>query len=277
MKGSYSYAEPGTTEPTLADRYDSADPVTWNGAQVYPLHSEGLGGSPTTVRLTLRSAAPRPGVRSLGIGLAVERGHVLLEGRRLRGVDVWSDAMSGGIELQVCPAETDAAITLTPVWVDDTEATVSWTGNYGMLIARESAMTVLHCSTGVGPPDFGELVLELTIGSTSPSPALPTDASRYQNALYELGVAMQSRGDEEQACQLWTQAAEFGHPGAAYDLGVFRYRRGDFTEAEHWWRTAATQGDPRAMAGLAELLNRRGNPDEARAWRAASTADDRSS
>ncbi|MGV9838076.1 hypothetical protein ACWDUL_28285 [Nocardia niigatensis] len=273
MKGLYTYAESATTAPSLADRYDSADPVNWNGAQVYPLHSEVVGGSPTTVRLALRSAAPLPGVHSLGIGLAVDRGDVLLDGRWLRGVDVWSDAMAGGIELEVCPAEDDAAITLTPVWVDDSGDTLSWAGNYGLLITREPGMTVLHCSTGVGPPDFGELVVELTTAISPPPPAPAADASRYQNALYELGVAMQSRGDDEQACQLWTQAAEFGHPAAAYDLGVFRYRRGDFTEAERWWRTAATHGDTRAMAGLAELLNRRGNSGEAGFWRAAGAAE----
>ncbi|MEC3956389.1 hypothetical protein VMT65_25355 [Nocardia sp. CDC153] len=273
MKGSYSYAEPAATAPPLADRYDSAEPVTWNGAQVYPLHSEAIGVSPTTVRLTLRTAAPRPGVRSLGIGLGVDRGDVLLGGRRLRGVDVWSDAMTGGIDLEICPTGADAAITLTPVWVDESDATVSWSGNYGMLITREPTMTVLHCSTGVGPPDFGELVVELAVALTPPAPEPRAEASRYQNALYELGVAMQSRGDEDQACQLWTQAAEFGHLAAAYDLGVLRYRRGEFSEAEHWWRTAAEHGDARAMAGLAELLNRRGNTSEARVWRAASAAE----
>ncbi|MGW4354459.1 tetratricopeptide repeat protein [Nocardia sp. NPDC004582] len=275
MQGSYPYAEPATTVPSLADRYASADPVTWNGAQVYPLHSEALGDSPATVRLTLRTAVARAGVRSLGIGLAVDRGNVLLGGRQIRGVDVWSDAMDGGIDLEVCPTDTDAAITLTPVWVDDSGATVSWAGNYGMLITREPAMTVLHCSTGVGPPDFGELVVELTTARKPPRPDLPPDAGRYQNALYELGVAMQSRGDEEQACQLWAQAAEFGHVGAAYDLGVVRYRRGDYPEAEHWWRTAATHGDPRAMAGLAELLSRRGGPGEARVWRTSGATESR--
>ncbi|MEU1426360.1 hypothetical protein ABZ412_04685 [Nocardia sp. NPDC005746] len=275
MQGSYPYAEPATTVSSLADRYASADPVTWNGAQVYPLHSEALGDSSATVRLTLRTAVARAGVRSLGIGLAVDRGNVLLGGRQIRGVDVWSDAMDGGIDLEVCPTGIDAAITVTPVWVDDTGATVSWVGNYGMLITRERTVTVLHCSTGVGPPDFGELVVELTTARNPPRPDLPAEAGRYQNALYELGVAMQSRGDEEQACQLWAQAAEFGHVGAAYDLGVFRYRRGDYPAAEHWWRMAATHGDTRAMAGLAELLGRRASPGEAQVWRTAGATESR--
>ncbi|WP_405495362.1 tetratricopeptide repeat protein [Nocardia sp. NBC_00511] len=272
MTGSYTYAGAMTIEPTLADRYDSTEPVTWNGAQVYPLHSESIGACPATVTLNLRTTSPRSGVRGLGIGLSVERGHVLLGGRRLRGVDVWSDAMSGGIDLRIAPSGP-AAITLTPVWVDDTDTTVSWSGNYGMLITRERTGLVLHCSSGVGPPDFGELVVELSTALTPPPPEPPADAGRYQQALYDLAVAMHGRGDEGQACELWTQAATFGHLGACYDLGVIHFRRGNFTDAEYWWRSAATHGDARAMAGLAEALTRLGNHSEARVWRAASAAE----
>ncbi|MEV6279571.1 hypothetical protein [Nocardia sp. NPDC051832] len=92
--------------------------------------------------------------------------------------------------------------------------------------------------------------------------------SGMRGALYDLGVAMYSRGEEEQACGLWAQAAEAGHAAAAYDLGVVRFRSGDVGEAERWWRTAADRREPRAMAGLAELLDRQGNYAEARVWRA---------
>ncbi|WP_067708974.1 tetratricopeptide repeat protein [Nocardia yamanashiensis] len=272
MKGSYSYAEPVSTAPPLADCYSGVEPLTWNGAKVYPLHSAPIGLSPTTVSLNLRAVAPRRGVRSLGIGLAVDAGYVLLSGRQLMGVDVWSDAMTGGIDLQVCPT-ADAVITLTPVWVDDTGAVLSWSGNYGMLVTRESACTVLHCSTGVGPPDFGELVVELTTATTPPPPEPPAELGRYQGALYDLGVAMHGRGEVQQACELWRQAASFGHTGAAYDLGVVRFRQGEFAEAERYWRSAAHDGDVRAMAGLAAVLERRGNISEARVWRAAVAAE----
>ncbi|GAB4586298.1 tetratricopeptide repeat protein [Nocardia sp. IFM 10818] len=276
MQGSYPCAEWSTTELPLADRYDSAEPVTWNGAKVYPVHQVIVGLSPTTVTLNLRAAAPRRGVRSLGMGMGVEGGHVLLNGRQLTGVDVWTDAMTGGIELRVCPTESEAAISLTPVWVDDTDAVLSWSGNYGMLITRERSRTVLHCSTGVGPPDFTELVVELSTAPTPPDPIPAPEASRYSGALYELAVAMHGRGEEDQACELWSQAAAFGHLAAAYDLGVVRFRRGDLAEAERWWRTAADHGDVRAMAGLAEVLDRRGNVSEARVWRAALTAESHS-
>ncbi|MBL1079402.1 sel1 repeat family protein [Nocardia sp. 2] len=273
MTGRYQYVEWLEPEPTLADRYDSAEPVTWNGAKVYPMHSVRIGISPTTVMLRLRAAAPRHGVHGLGMGLAVDDGHVSFGGRQMRGVDAWSDAMSSGLELRVCPTGPEATITLTPVWVDHTDAVVSWAGNYGMLITRERTCTVLHCSTGVGPADFGELVVELSTELTPVEPEPDPEAGQYRDALYDLGVAMHNRGELEQACQLWSQAAGFGHLDAAYDLAVVRFRQGELAAAEHWWRTAADHGDVRAMAGLAAVLDQRGNSSEARVWRAASAAE----
>ncbi|ATL67847.1 tetratricopeptide repeat protein [Nocardia terpenica] len=248
---------------SLADRYDSADPIEWHGAAVYPMYSESLGTDPTLVTLRLLAADPPPELLGLGLGLSVLGGHVLLDDRRLRGVDVWIDAMADGITLQVSAAASEAAFTVTPVWMNIAGITESWTGNYGVLIDRAAhGHALLHCSSGVGAPDFTELVVEVSVASAA------TDESRYGGALYDLGVAMHGRGDVEQACALWTQAAGFGHAGAAYDLGVVRFRRGELFEAERWWRAAADHGDTRAMAGLAEVLERRGNPSEARVWRA---------
>ncbi|MBF6328221.1 tetratricopeptide repeat protein [Nocardia transvalensis] len=263
MTGPYPYVEQDESQRPLAERYVSADPVDWCGTAVYPMYCEPLGPDPTVVALWLRAAAPPEGLLGLGVGLSVLGGHVALQGRRLRGVDVWTDAMADGIELEVCAAGPDASFTLTPVWMDMRGTTESWTGNYGVVIERTpEGKPLLRCSTGVGPPDFGELVVEMTVT------AAPTDQSRYRGALYELGVAMHGRGDLEQACALWRQAADFGHAGAAYDLGVVRFRCGELREAERWWRAAADHGDVRAMAGLAEVLDRQGNPSEARVWRA---------
>lgn len=276
MNTSLSYASSTVTDRfdlapdlPLAALYDGAEPLTWNGASVYPVHTVALGVSPTTITLTLRAAGPRRGVHGLGIGLGIENGHVLLNGRQLRGVDVWTDAMAEGIELRICPASAAASASLTPVWVDEFGEIISWTGNYGMLVTREPTCAVLHCSTGVGPADFTELVVELRTAPTPPDPIPPADAGRYGRALYDLGVAMHGRGEDHQAHELWRQAADSGHAGAAYDLAVVLLRQGDLAEAERWWRTAADHGDTRAVAGLAEVLERRGNLAEARIWRAA--------
>lgn len=262
MTGPYSYDEQDIARGSLADRYGGAEPVRWDGRAVYPLYSEPLGADPTVLTLTLRRVAPPAGLVGVGIGVSVLSGHVALDGRRLRGVDVWTDAMSGGVDIELCGAGPDAGVTLSPVWMAGDGATVSGTGNYGVVVDRSGdGSPVLHCSTGIGAPDFGELVVGVAIR------AMPTDESRYSGALYDLGVAMHGRGDTDQACALWTQAAGLGHVGAAYDLGVARFRLGAFGEAEHWWRMAADQGDVRAMTGLAEVLDRRGSADEAQRWR----------
>lgn len=268
MTGPSPYGEQDDAWMPLAERYADAGPIRWRDHSVYPLYSEPLGPDPVVVTLRLRASAPPAGLLGLGIGLSVLGGHVALGDRRLRGVDVWSDAMASGIDLALHPAGPDAAFTLTPVWMDAGGVTESWTGNYGMLVDHTPrGRPVLRCSSGVGAPDFAELVVEVATA------AAPTDETRYRGALYDLGVALHGRGDLEQACVLWTQAADFGHPGAAYDLGVVSFRRGDLFEAERWWRAAADSGDVRAMAGLAEVLVRQGNWSEAQAWRAYAGQD----
>ncbi|MBH0779405.1 tetratricopeptide repeat protein [Nocardia bovistercoris] len=133
-------------------------------------------------------------------------------------------------------------------------------------IERETRREVEHEPRGQserdrrasGPPGPESEAAHPTAGGADPG---------FRSALYDLGVAMYARGDEEQACTLWEQAATAGHPTAAYDLGVVRYRRGDQAGAEHWWRTAADLSETRAMAGLSELLDRQGNHAEAQMWR----------
>lgn len=398
-------ARNSSEELPLAGRYQSAEPIVWHGSMVYPMYTEQVGPAPTTVTVTLLSAAPPAGLRGLGMGLSVVEGYVDLHGRSLAGVDAWSDALAAGVSFDVTPTAPGTLVTLTPVWVDEFGTQKSWVGNYGIVIEHQpDGRIVLWCSIGEGPPNFANLVVEVhtapavvtpnesipsapattpiatgTPSSQSPSSAGPptaptmpvsridvgpppnapssptgrppsnplsstngdpalngqaaqdtsarragtlftntqssrtaqpaTDTQRpaptpqvsdtrtapasrprssekyaadiprpeadseqsgdpgYRSALYDLGVAMQSRGEEEQACGLWTQAAEAGHAVAAYELGMVRYRRGDPVGAEHWWRAAADRREPRAMAGLAELLDQQGNHDEAVAWR----------
>ncbi|MEU7767462.1 hypothetical protein AB0B25_20310 [Nocardia sp. NPDC049190] len=393
-------------EPPLSARYQSADPIVWHGSMVYPMYTEQIGPSPTTVTVTLVSAAPPAGLRGLGMGLSVVDGYVDLHGRSLAGVDAWTDALAAGVSFAVTPTAPGTLVTLTPVWVDEFGTQKSWIGNYGIVVEhRTNGRVVLWCSIGEGPPNFANLVVEVHTAPTvvgpdmsvpttpatapiatstpstrsaasagpptaptmpvpridvnlqpavspppaSPSPAEPlattndhpptreqpakaprtrpsgtlfanapspqspqpavdirpatpspsaqisetpaapelvpqadnqpmaispqrqvgsdqTGDPGYRSALYDLGVAMHSRGEEEQACGLWAQAAEAGHAAAAYELGAVRLRRGELAGAVFWWRTAADRRDSRAMAGLAELLDQQGNHDEARIW-----------
>ncbi|WP_067842897.1 tetratricopeptide repeat protein [Nocardia lijiangensis] len=312
------HAQNSATDPPLAARYQSADPIRWNGSMVYPMYTERFGQATTQLSMTLLSAAPPAGLRGHGMGLSVIDGYVDLEGRKLESIDVWSDGFIRGTTVTLVPTGPDALFTLTPVWVDRSGVQRSWMGNYGILIEdTPDGRIALWCSVGEGPPNFANLVVGLAttaapvvdtpkepVAETITNTAMPTPPhgtasaapesaawpdddlgghlpqtergaeTGYRSALYDLGVAMFGRGEEEQACGLWAQAAQAGHPGAGYDLGVVLFRRGDLGGAEGWWRTAAELRDIRAMAGLAELLDRRGDHAEARMWRARA-ADER--
>ncbi|MFI7670578.1 tetratricopeptide repeat protein [Nocardia sp. NPDC049526] len=395
---SHWYAQNSPENLPLAARYRSADPITWNGSLIYPMYTEQVGSAPILVTMKLLSAAPPAGLRGHGIGLSVVDGHIGIDGRRLAGVDVWSDALADGVTFEVVPTDPGALFSLTPVWVDGFGAQKSWSGNYGILIEQPpTGRIILWCSVGEGPPNFANLVVEVETANlpagSAPTPAAPTPAAApptpqpaeprpdrsaqptpttqpqravsvaperprppepqptpadlemvrfpeslqttfarpelpaaeqttplqaartrlaepsvaeqvpvkqelaadtdhtplpeapkpgqsksqartndgdrgYRAALYDLGVAMFGRGEEEQACGLWAQAAEAGHAGAAYDLGVVLFNRGELGDAERWWRTAAERRESRAMTGLAELLERQGNHTEAEIWRA---------
>ncbi|MQY22172.1 SEL1-like repeat protein [Nocardia macrotermitis] len=261
MTGPYRSGELDVSRGSLADRYGGGEPVRWQGQEVEPMYCQALGADPTMLGLRLRRAAPPAGVIGVGIAVSVLSGYVALAGRRLRGVDVWTEAMAEGVEIELCGAGPDSRFTLTPVWLTGCGGPVSWQGNYGVLVDRSERTPVLRCSTGVGAPDFEDLVVGIQVRTVA------TDESRHRGALYELGVAMHVQGETAQACTLWTQAAKLGHVGAAYDLGAVRFGHGELAEAERWWRMAAEHGDVRAMTGLAEVLDRHGSAGEARRWR----------
>lgn len=167
-----SWAARNTPEELpLAARYQSADPIRWHGSMVYPMYTEQVGPAPTTVALTMISAAPPAGLRGLGMGLSVVDGYLDLHGRSLAGVDAWSDALAAGVSFDVTPTAPVTLVTLTPVWVDEFGTQKSWVGNYGIVVEhRPNGRVVLWCSIGEGPPNFANLVVEL---STAPTPAAP--------------------------------------------------------------------------------------------------------
>ncbi|UAK30664.1 hypothetical protein K8O92_22525 [Nocardia asteroides] len=170
-----SWAARNTPEELpLAARYQSADPIVWHGSMVYPMYTEQVGPAPTTVTLTMISAAPPAGLRGLGMGLSVIDGYLDLHGRSLAGVDAWSDALAAGVSFDVTPTAPATLVTLTPVWVDEFGTQKSWTGNYGIVVEhRPNGRIVLWCSIGEGPPNFANLVVEVSTAPTAVAPEPP--------------------------------------------------------------------------------------------------------
>ncbi|WP_063048883.1 tetratricopeptide repeat protein [Nocardia arthritidis] len=183
-----SWAARNTPEELpLAARYQSADPIRWHGSMVYPMYTEQVGPAPTTVTLTMISAAPPAGLRGLGMGLSVVDGHLDLHGRSLAGVDAWSDALAAGVSFDVTPAAPVTLVTLTPVWVDEFGTQKSWAGNYGIVVEHQpNGRVVLWCSIGEGPPNFANLVVEV---STAPTPLAPEPSAAATPATTPIGMS----------------------------------------------------------------------------------------
>ncbi|MFE7741278.1 hypothetical protein [Nocardia sp. NPDC057455] len=182
-----SWAARNTPEELpLAARYQSADPIRWHGSMVYPMYTEQVGPAPTTVTLTMISAAPPAGLRGLGMGLSVVDGYLDLHGRSLAGVDAWSDALGAGVSFDVTPAAPVTLVTLTPVWVDEFGTQKSWAGNYGIVVEHQpNGRVVLWCSIGEGPPNFANLVVEV---STAPTPVAPGSSAPTAPATAPIGM-----------------------------------------------------------------------------------------
>ncbi|UGT67110.1 hypothetical protein LTT66_28295 [Nocardia gipuzkoensis] len=183
-----SWAARNTPEELpLAARYQSADPIVWHGSMVYPMYTEQVGPAPTTVTLTMISAAPPAGLRGLGMGLSVVDGYLDLHGRSLAGVDAWSDALAAGVSFDVTPTAAATLVTLTPVWVDEFGTQKSWAGNYGIVVEhRPNGRVVLWCSIGEGPPNFANLVVEI---STAASAAAAEPSAPAALATSPMGMA----------------------------------------------------------------------------------------
>ncbi|WP_330255436.1 hypothetical protein OG874_13290 [Nocardia sp. NBC_00565] len=174
---SHWYAQNSPDNLPLAARYQSADPINWNGSLIYPMYTEQVGPAPILVTMTLLSAAPPAGLRGHGIGLSVIDGHIGIDGRLLAGVDVWSDALAAGVTFEVIPTDPGALFSLTPVWVDGYGAQKSWTGNYGIIIEQPpTGRLVLWCSVGEGPPNFANLVVEVDTANVPAVSAPPAFA-----------------------------------------------------------------------------------------------------
>ena len=95
------------------------------------------------------------------------------------------------------------------------------------------------------------------------------------NAMFNLGVLLQQRGDPEafaEAETWWRRAAQHDQPTAMFNLGALLQQRGDpeaLAEAETWYRRAAHHNQPSAMVNLGLLLQQRGQAEalnEAEIW-----------
>jgi hypothetical protein len=122
----------------------------------------------------------------------------------------------------------------------------------------------------VGVAAYGENAPDIAIGAMR---AFAT--ADDPNAMFNLGVLLQQRGDPEALAEAetwWRRAAQHDQPNAMFNLGALLQQRGDpeaLAEAETWYRRAAHHDQPSAMVNLGLLLQQRGQAEalaEAETW-----------
>jgi peptidoglycan hydrolase-like protein with peptidoglycan-binding domain len=79
------------------------------------------------------------------------------------------------------------------------------------------------------------------------------------NGAFNLGVALEQRGDLAGAVAAYRRADQRGHGAAACNLGVLLEEQGELADAERAFRRADQRGDPNGAFNLGVLLEQSGN------------------
>ncbi|WP_328664647.1 caspase, EACC1-associated type [Nocardia salmonicida] len=100
----------------------------------------------------------------------------------------------------------------------------------------------------------GELKL---LGNTREHRYLRAARTGNTNAMTNLGILLEQRGELTDAEHWWSKAADAGNTDAMTNLGILLWQRGELADAEHWWSKAVDAGNTDAMTNLGILLEQR--------------------
>jgi hypothetical protein len=140
----------------LAERFQAARgaPIELDGRLVHMLHELPPLTAPARLRIGLRTSAPRP----QGLRLRARGGELVVGGRALDDVVLWSDTAPPEVVLGLRPAGT-LTVRLWNVWRDGAGTMQAWIGDAGMLVEDGR----LRCSDGFDRPSFGDLEVALAL------------------------------------------------------------------------------------------------------------------
>ena len=164
---------------TLADLFTASRnaPVRYEDREVCRAYSRPL---PRPVLLTVgilgeqQPAGPDDPVRQ-GVAVRVRGGRARLAELEGSGMLLWSDETLVPVTLECLPDEPEAAVDVWNVWGeedgDQSGLVGCWMGEAGILVEERdgepaaapwSGSTVLRCSNGLDPVDFGDLLIGLS-------------------------------------------------------------------------------------------------------------------
>ena len=107
-------------------------------------------------------------------GLAIDCDDCMVEvaGTRSRKFQLWTDSAPERVCLKVIRAKPMAKLALFNVWTDPDHSTMLYRLNNAAILPESGSdgWVTLNCSDGLGPPEFGDLVVDLKLtGDAGPA------------------------------------------------------------------------------------------------------------
>lgn len=134
-------------------------PIQYDGKEVHMMWS--MGGASNTV-LSIKLVSVSTSVRQ-GLVLSAKAGEVLINGLKTKKAVLWMDTAPDTIQVSLRPKQTNMTINIWNTWEDDHGVQHAWIGNCGMAVEQSKSAVLLRCSCGVGPVDFTNLVVLVSI------------------------------------------------------------------------------------------------------------------
>jgi len=145
-------------EKSLSERLaeSKGQPIEYEGRAVHAsYHREVHSGDVLFVRF-IKSA----GEARQGLSISLKKGALRVNEQSLRDVVLWKDTAPELVEIVCQTPKQGAVLSVWNAW-DRSGILQAWLRNAGMLVEEQDDAVILRCSDGVGPPDFGDLVVEL--------------------------------------------------------------------------------------------------------------------
>jgi hypothetical protein len=114
------------------------------------------------IRVARISAAAAP---VQGLRLKVDNGTLAVHGQELSEVVLWADTAPEHVTIECHAHKRGSTLKIWNAWRDPDGTMQAWLGNAGMVVQRAGARLSLQCSDGRGRVDFGDLIVEIDLGS----------------------------------------------------------------------------------------------------------------
>ncbi len=144
--------------PTFSDQFaDGAEVVIHDGEEVHPLLRLAVSNG-TRVRVERMAARSD---RRQALKLAAVDGEIEIHGATAEIISLWADTSPTEVEL-IVSGDRVRRLEIWNAW-DLGGLESAWLGNAGMVITHQERHLALHCSDGIGAPNFTDLQVHVSV------------------------------------------------------------------------------------------------------------------